>query len=71
MTLTNKDLTRMVKTGSHKPYEIQEEAIRGLARELLRVRLVVQSQAPAIILRGQRILPDWAISVIHGEGDEL
>ena len=70
MTLTNKDLMRMVKTGTHKPYEIQEEAIRALARELLRVRLVVQSQAPAIIIRGQRMLPDWAISVIYGEGNE-
>lgn len=70
MTLTNKDLTRMVKTGSHKPYEIQEEAIRGLARELLRVRLVVQSQAPACTVRGQRFLPDWAISVIRGEGGD-
>lgn len=69
MTLTNKDLMRMVKTGTYKPYEIQEEAIRGLARELLRVRLVVQSQAPACIVRGQRFLADWAISVIHGEGD--
>jgi hypothetical protein len=66
--ISNEELAAMVKTGRCAPYEIDEEAIRALARELLRVRLVVKEQAPAFVLRGQRYLPEWAIAVLHNEG---
>lgn len=59
MKLLNEDLMKMIRS--------EEELVVKLATELLRVRQVVKANAPAFIVRGQRYLPDWALSILDGE----
>lgn len=43
------------------------ETISKLALELLRVRMIVKTQAPAYIVRGERYIADWAKAILNGE----
>ena len=65
--MTNEQLLEMTKFGHCHPFLTDSEAISRLAAELLRVRMIVQTQSPAYIVRGDRYIADWAKAILNGE----